>query len=263
MKLDSDMFNLLVEYLVQNGMPVPKNGLTVTVLSSRKYERMNPQQLYELVKSLVGDKLKNMKYHSMRKLAQATDGAMLFLNNHHVEKYLMFSLPFIRYRLTIDAKYDDLSDWLSSIIFTIKSIKVESDVTDVTNLSLYIIKYIVSSVNENESLYTLILETIRSSMLSLYDEPYFKNLLRRSLNYHKLCNVCYEPAKTFCSKCKSIRYCEPECQREDWTDHKLICKVDFIEPKIDTPECPAVEEILILINKIEEKYKDDTWRPFD
>lgn len=27
-----------------------------------------------------------------------------------------------------------------------------------------------------------------------------------------------------CSKCKSVRYCGSSCQKNDWKDHKLICK---------------------------------------
>lgn len=30
-----------------------------------------------------------------------------------------------------------------------------------------------------------------------------------------------------CSKCKVVKYCSAECQREDWALHKAVCrKVD-------------------------------------
>jgi hypothetical protein len=39
----------------------------------------------------------------------------------------------------------------------------------------------------------------------------------------KLCATCSKPAKNVCGGCKSIRYCSVECQRADWTRHKVEC----------------------------------------
>jgi hypothetical protein len=39
----------------------------------------------------------------------------------------------------------------------------------------------------------------------------------------------WEPKKTkfkVCGKCKCIRYCSQECQKEDWSNHKLLCKLN-------------------------------------
>lgn len=47
-----------------------------------------------------------------------------------------------------------------------------------------------------------------------------------STNIPDLCATCHaSSAKNKCSKCKSIRYCSPACQKHDWdANHKLICK---------------------------------------
>ena len=36
-------------------------------------------------------------------------------------------------------------------------------------------------------------------------------------------NIYYGDLKR-CSKCKSVRYCSPECQREHWASHKAVCR---------------------------------------
>lgn len=40
------------------------------------------------------------------------------------------------------------------------------------------------------------------------------------------CDTCHEiKDKMFvCSRCKEVRYCSTECQKEDWSSHKNICK---------------------------------------
>ncbi|XP_064097943.1 SET domain-containing protein SmydA-8-like [Macrobrachium nipponense] len=38
------------------------------------------------------------------------------------------------------------------------------------------------------------------------------------------CEVCKNPAKQFCSSCRSVFYCSRECQKEDWKTHKGRCK---------------------------------------
>lgn len=41
----------------------------------------------------------------------------------------------------------------------------------------------------------------------------------------QLCAVCSKPAPLKCSSCKSIHYCDTDCQKEDFKVHKIICKV--------------------------------------
>ncbi|KAJ7133658.1 hypothetical protein C8R43DRAFT_1239436 [Mycena crocata] len=37
--------------------------------------------------------------------------------------------------------------------------------------------------------------------------------------------VCSKPAQNRCSACKNVSYCSPECQRRDWKNHKVQCKL--------------------------------------
>jgi hypothetical protein len=39
-----------------------------------------------------------------------------------------------------------------------------------------------------------------------------------------LCEICGKVGINICSSCKHIRYCSKECQREDWPNHKVLCK---------------------------------------
>ena len=38
------------------------------------------------------------------------------------------------------------------------------------------------------------------------------------------CSVCSKEASKKCSKCKLQFYCSKQCQKEDWKNHKAICK---------------------------------------
>ena len=35
---------------------------------------------------------------------------------------------------------------------------------------------------------------------------------------------CDKDGKLRCGRCKIVRYCSRECQRDEWRSHKLICK---------------------------------------
>lgn len=45
------------------------------------------------------------------------------------------------------------------------------------------------------------------------------------------CRACDTPGPSLlCSRCKSIMYCNKDCQKNDWSDHKRICrKCDDLE----------------------------------
>jgi hypothetical protein len=47
-----------------------------------------------------------------------------------------------------------------------------------------------------------------------------------------LCDVCWKPSKTRCSRCKDAVYCSVACQRQAWPQHKLACQPP---PSDDTP----------------------------
>jgi hypothetical protein len=40
-----------------------------------------------------------------------------------------------------------------------------------------------------------------------------------------MCSFCYAPlqAPLYCGACRSHPYCSKECQRQDWTQHKIWC----------------------------------------
>ena len=37
------------------------------------------------------------------------------------------------------------------------------------------------------------------------------------------CEVCKEPARSRCSKCKTVSYCSREHQKHDWKSHRSVC----------------------------------------
>lgn len=41
---------------------------------------------------------------------------------------------------------------------------------------------------------------------------------------NSICPVCSAPATQQCSRCKNLKYCSPNCQRQDYGSHKLLCK---------------------------------------
>ncbi len=44
------------------------------------------------------------------------------------------------------------------------------------------------------------------------------------------CNECGAPASKKCAGCGSVFYCSVEHQKEDWSSHKLFCKLHHGEP---------------------------------
>ncbi|KAJ7074798.1 hypothetical protein C8F01DRAFT_1044184 [Mycena amicta] len=48
-----------------------------------------------------------------------------------------------------------------------------------------------------------------------------KDLAKHSTNTG--CTVCGEPAKSKCSRCGVVRYCDPVCQKDDWKSHRALC----------------------------------------
>lgn len=50
-----------------------------------------------------------------------------------------------------------------------------------------------------------------------------------SLDSRTCCVVCENPDSKKCSVCKLVFYCGREHQKEDWPQHKLICKITPIE----------------------------------
>ncbi len=59
------------------------------------------------------------------------------------------------------------------------------------------------------------------------------------------CQYCNKYAKLRCSKCKIVFYCNMNCQKQDWTNHKKKCR----NPLANAPEfrCLEIEELNIPI----------------
>lgn len=47
----------------------------------------------------------------------------------------------------------------------------------------------------------------------------------------KSCNVCLLPKAKKCGGCEMIRYCSSKCQKQDWPEHKELCKTKMKERK--------------------------------
>ena len=50
-----------------------------------------------------------------------------------------------------------------------------------------------------------------------------KAILENSIERHK-CNTCSVPCRMKCSLCKEVMYCDQDCQRLDWENHKIKCE---------------------------------------
>lgn len=50
---------------------------------------------------------------------------------------------------------------------------------------------------------------------------------RKNKNKHFYCKTCGISFLNMfqCSKCHKTKYCSDKCQREDWKNHKNICKI--------------------------------------
>ncbi len=61
--------------------------------------------------------------------------------------------------------------------------------------------------------------------LNLANANYQKNKSTESNKVSQCSNIgCYSEGKLRCSACKKAKYCSAQCQRENWSRHKLDCK---------------------------------------
>jgi len=50
---------------------------------------------------------------------------------------------------------------------------------------------------------------------------------------------CRQPAYLSCSRCKLVRYCSKDCQKNDWTDHRKSCEGHSINSRFFLKKCSA------------------------
>lgn len=59
----------------------------------------------------------------------------------------------------------------------------------------------------------------------------------------QVCGHCGREAPEYsCSRCRSTRFCGPDCFRKAWRWHKLTCQnvsISSVSPTVETGECPA------------------------
>jgi len=59
-----------------------------------------------------------------------------------------------------------------------------------------------------------------------------RRAMARQALARRQCAVCEREAFSLCGTCKCIRYCSPECQRADWTNHKPHCSIYAVIKRI-------------------------------
>eukprot|EP00930_Biecheleria_cincta_P028126 TRINITY_DN19610_c0_g1_i1.p1 TRINITY_DN19610_c0_g1~~TRINITY_DN19610_c0_g1_i1.p1 ORF type:complete len:333 (+),score=58.14 TRINITY_DN19610_c0_g1_i1:167-1165(+) len=55
------------------------------------------------------------------------------------------------------------------------------------------------------------------------------------------CHVCSAMALALCSRCRTVAYCGPDCQRADWSTHKASCGKVLASPSPATSKSPPVQ----------------------
>lgn len=57
------------------------------------------------------------------------------------------------------------------------------------------------------------------------------------------CAVCSGPGQARCSRCTTVTYCGPECQRLDWQQHKAACCARSLRPQESLSDGPAAFDV--------------------
>lgn len=81
------------------------------------------------------------------------------------------------------------------------------------------------------------------------------DLIPVSLALDKRCKKCNkEDASEKCGHCKTVCYCDKLCQKEDWSDHKNICKL-YNKPVNKIIQFIYFLDETIILNYIKETFK--------
>jgi hypothetical protein len=78
------------------------------------------------------------------------------------------------------------------------------------------------------------------SLLAMADTP------------HTKCSHCFQPASLQCSACKTHVYCHSECQRRNWSTHKILCK----KARLELAVCRAADIFASIYFAFREKIFD-------
>lgn len=264
-KFSQEKYLKITKHLVNHGLHVKMDDTLYMMLKTEKSWDIPSDDLYEKIKKstlsyikkfgiiLFGIHLKNI----------ANDMISISFRDHI--KILTYALPLIKGILN-ESDSTNLLTITQLLITAMRPFDNHEDDVNVGNLYVTVCKYLICNFLDKDKLIGLIMGLTNHEQISpvgdLFKEEYFKILLQRFLSVEKRCNVCYQIPSKPCARCKVVRYCDTECQSLDWVNHKHVCKNDFEEPKLILPSSPKVEEILKLIDKIEEKYKDPYWNPF-
>jgi hypothetical protein len=65
----------------------------------------------------------------------------------------------------------------------------------------------------------------------------------------RLCTLCDQGNAQFCGRCKSACYCSKECQKADWSTHKLLCTAFSKFDVSGRPTDEHVRAVLFPVNK--------------
>lgn len=66
-------------------------------------------------------------------------------------------------------------------------------------------------------------ETFSCTLHPLQRRNYFLSIVTMAI-FRSTCTICNAPGAKRCSTCHSTFYCNPVCQKKDWSLHKTLCK---------------------------------------
>ena len=150
----------------------------------------------------------NQKKEYIKILFSTLDKIKVEIENYRVENCNIFSANthFLEI-MKKNVSSNQLFELLSIIIPDMKTDKIWM-------YFIYILIY--SNINSDKSLFFSIYASS-----SIEEQKRIKTFFKE---IKKICNLCKQPSKLLCSKCKQVYYCSTECQHSQWHEHKKLCK---------------------------------------
>ena len=56
-----------------------------------------------------------------------------------------------------------------------------------------------------------------------------------------------------CSQCKKVKYCGRECQRDDWAEHRKVCRKQNTTPSKESNSKNSLETLLVDSGKTDQE----------